>query len=1428
MTERDEYTTTFQKHDGSHVTQVSPTPINMFQNGEWQESSTVLEADSATGGMSVPQNALHPKFKNDATATDAVSVEKDGYTVSYSLQGAGKSTMKRPSASRSRTGGDQLSYPGVFAGTELQYQVQPSSVKETLKLASIPKASQDAYTWKVKAPGLELAVNQDGGVDFTDRNGTVRFRIPTPLMWDSSGVEGESSNATINVPVTVSKAGSTWKITLTPSRSWLTDKARVYPVFIDPTTWGSGPDDIRSYKSDGTLRTDTILVGNARDPGDHYWRSVVHFPYEQLFGKQILDAQVSVAMNGIVGTSNTYGGGVYWANAFSYNGVGAFLATLTVGSTGASSGAGLAQQVSSWVNMGTPGGYIMLTGQESPGAYTLKSLNAALYVSWIDYPATPTAVSPSPTGGARSTLTPTLAVSSSDPSGLGLGYYYRIATGADAETGVVWNSGWTSSNPVTVPQTLLQPNTTYYYHLYVKDPYCNSDNPNPAGSCSQRVSAVYSFTTNTPGVVAQGTTTPAAGSVLVNPTPTLTAQPGTDANGDTLKYQFRITTGADGASGIVAVSDPITAAPISWQVPAGVLQDGVTYSWVVVVDDGYDKSSGSWVNHFRYTTRTGAPGPSPSDTAGGVTVNLANGNANLSFASPTVSTLGGPMGLSFSYNSKAQSTQGLNGTYYDLSSETTPNFSFARTDLASKVKLVRTDPMIRFDWGTNSPAPAVSPVNFMGQWSGFITAPANGSYTFGFVRDNGAKLILNGSTAIDQWTNTVTTTPSWGTGTQLTTGAPGSYSPTPITVQYYNATGAADLELWVQGTYTDGNGVTQTLPPTVVPPSWFTKTVATLPPGWGASTALAGTSAAYVRAEVKEGSIALIDTSGTAHTYTKVSTGGYTPPPGEQGVLAQDGTGMYTLTDEAGTVYQFNTAGRITAITQAMDAKKRATPVLGYRTGTNQLDSISDPLSLVSGSYTRQVRFAYAGDTATAVGLAASDTDASGAACPVPSGYVAAPAGMICRIIYPGHVPGSADTTQLLYSQLTTNVDAAAGGVQLARIIDPGNEVTDFGYSNGLLASIRSATVNDWLLAHPDKNAAAPEVLTQIGYDSSNRVTSITLPAPDGVTSANRPKKTYTYSTNGDGSGSTYVDAAGLTPPTAAPANGHAATATFDTSWRRTTTLTATGLASSTTWNVRDQLTTATDPAGREATTLYDQLNRPTDAYGPAPASCFGTDLKPTAGCAITPAHTSTSYDQGMPGLNAVYYPNTTLSGLPTNYALGVGTADGSVNVNWGTSAPYSGGPTTNWTLQLTGTITFPAAGTYTLNTYADDGTQVWINDVLKISDWIGSGPHFSPSATVTVTAGQTMRIRLAYQQLTAGASLQLLWTPPGGTQTVIPGADLSPNYGLGTGTQTDDSAPTGVTGVTSSQVPAMKTSTSYGASPWLGSRPRRRWTRPG
>ena len=150
--------------------------------------------------------------------------------------------------------------------------------------------------------------------------------------------------------------------------------------------------------------------------------------------------------------------------------------------------------------------------------------------------------------------------------------------------------------------------------------------------------------------------------------------------------------------------------------------------------DGLDQNlDPGWINDFRVNLRLGTSGPSPFDTAGPVAVNLANGNASLGFSSPTVSTLGGPMGLSFSYNSQQSPTvlRGLTGRYYDalnLDQTTTTNFTFTdRTPV-----LVRTDGTLGFSWPDGqSPAPSVKPNYFLGQWTGYIQVPTAGSYTFG-------------------------------------------------------------------------------------------------------------------------------------------------------------------------------------------------------------------------------------------------------------------------------------------------------------------------------------------------------------------------------------------------------------------------------------------------------------------------------------------------------------------------------------------------------------------------------------------------------------------------------------------------------------------------------------------------------------------------
>ncbi|MET4783341.1 PA14 domain-containing protein [Glaciihabitans sp. UYNi722] len=468
-------------------------------------------------------------------------------------------------------------------------------------------------------------------------------------------------------------------------------------------------------------------------------------------------------------------------------------------------------------------------------------------------------------------------------------------------------------------------------------------------------------------------------------------------------------------------------------------------------------------------------------------------------------------------------------------------------------------------------------------------------------------------------------------------------------------------------------------------------------------------------AQVTEGSVALTDDTGTVHTYAKASTGGYTPPTGEYGVVGLDSAGLVTFTDDGGTVYSFNGSGRVATVTPAADSLKPATPVVSYRAGTGQIDKVSDPHSKdAGGNYGREVVFAYSTDTAASIsGLTAADTDsgnvnAVGSACRIPSGYVAAPPGKLCRIIYPGHVAGAGDTTQLFYD---TNG-------QLTQILDPGAEASTFAYNSaGQMTLIRNSLANDWLVADNTRVPAAANATT-IGYDSSNRATSVTLPAPDGVTTANRPQKTYTYDA---ANRTTYVDTTGL-DITTSPI-GHAAKVVYDGALRQISGTSASGLVSTRTWSDKDQLLSSTDPTGLQSTTIYNpQSDRPTDSYGPAPVSCFGSDRTPLASCAITPAHSATSYAQNLAGLNVAYYDNAALSGAPKAFTLGLsGVADGSTNANWATAAPGPGVGVDNASMRMTGTLTFPSAGTYQLSTVVDDGARVWVNDVLRLDAW---APH--------------------------------------------------------------------------------------------------------
>lgn len=1358
---RDEFSTTYQRDDGATVMRLSQDPVNVRSDvGEWEEIDTAVHG--AGDGWAVSAHPLAPKFAQSASDVDAVTVTRGGHEVSFSLLGAAEGAVEAPFWWWDDW--DTLTYRNVIDHADLVYDVEPGAIKETLVLKQKPVRS--TWSWRLDPGELEPRQTEYDSVELVDESGEVVLVIPTPVAWDSSGIEEVRASASTALRVRLFPlSDGAWRYVLVADRSWLDDSDRVYPVHVDPT-FSVGTAGREAYKSDGVHFSNTSYVGNTRENNtNRYWRSVVSFDYGPLPGKFIAGAQFGVGYDNY-GTTSMQEGWVQHASCFGYNCMGPHVANYHLGTGWADTeGSGVAQRLASQLPIGDRPAW-MIGGWEG-SSYSFKRVNVDMWVEYWDYPTLWGYLYPYQGIGLR----PTFLIGTTNPGGRAQQYAFDVATDPGM-TNLVATSGWIGSTSWQVPEGRLRVGTQYYWRAHLVD-----DANGHLGQSTYRATPSYGFSTNQVPFPAVSTASPGnpvteTPQTLTTLTPslTLTGAPTTDSDSAAgMQYQFKLASGADAKSGAIVTSgwlSPDGGGNVSWPVPAGSLQDGGIYTWTVASRDASDTNSANdWVKRFKVDLRLGSSGPSPFDSAGPVTVNLANGNANLSFASPTVNTLGGPMGMSFTYNSQEvkDANRGLVGEYFDARVNGAPPTSVT---FDGKVPLlVRTDPSISFNWGEGSPADAIPADFFMARWTGLVSIPAQYAgqpIQFGVRKDDAARLWVDGEQVVNEWTNT-STTAFWGPSRTYGTSA------MSVRFEYYEHAVYAAAEMLVR---VGGQEF-------VVPPDWFTKRVQTLPAGWSASTPIAGDSTAWVSAQQSTSAVILTDATGKTHTYTRTSVGGYTPPADEYGTVSLDTNGWVVFTDEGGTVYQFGKEGKVAAVTPPPDAQRPASPEI-VTNANGVTTQLRDPVSkTAAGTYERTVSFTYQNGNATA--------------CPQQTGrgYAVTPVDLLCVIAYP-----DGTTTQLFYN----------GDGQLAQILDPGDERSLFGYgSDGLLTQIRDSVAND---AVPTTGALVVDDPAAIGIAYANgKVASVKLPDPAGIDNAKRPTKSYTY-----GSGQTTIAVAGL--------SGTPSTVTFDSAWRQTSATSAMGVTGTQVWHpTKDLVLSSADNAGRTTTRVYNAQDRVTDTYGPAPAACFGSDRRPVAnptvasGCGILPAHSRTEYDTGIAGLHASYYNNETLSGKPVAYGLGIGGSGGSVDRNWGETAPVAGLTADHWSLRLTGLMSFPETGSYTIRMTSDDGVRVWLDDVLYLSQWVPQWPADSTGPAFTVTAGQVKRIRIEYFENAATEVLQLKWATPSsnGAFSIVPGSVLRPDYGLVTGTTADDS-----TSVSGAVAPSVSASFTY-QHPWLG-----------
>ena len=1266
-----------------------------------------LVDDPKTGGLVTAGNAWQVHF--GATADLGVSYVVDGHTVTTApadAEGAKASPAEvvseskgQPAAFGVSTTGNQVVYPDVWPGVDVRYTVTNSAVKEELIIKTAEALARSSYSFAVAGGSVVDGRKGAGWKELSwDGSDKAGFRVEFPPLT----VQNYRGDAAVDAKPQLSIAdagraldGSVLStFTATVDPGWLAAQDGMLPVVVDPSTEiAMATSTWASYSNDGAS-------------------------YGTSYGQ-------------IIGNSRAFGANQYWRSVSQFD----LSPIKSVNGRVTSARIDLSPSSAHW----TPSSYYM--GIYGGFASAWSYAGASPGWNW-SFP-----------GGVAQNV---------------------VHTGDAPDGSAVYGPGGIYGNGGNYGRIWLGDLIDWFV-----DPAGGNVNWAAIGVSSQDVAGQYTFRESQESLwvgydvqsAPANLVAPAdQATVVTGDNPTLSVNGLSDADsGESPPYTFFVVS----TSSTPVVADPrgfcnvgsqivssgwLGRGTQTWNVPGGVLQDGTTYYWgVITVGRFAGAPTCSPVRSFKLDRRTGLNTPSPTESVGAATVNLATGNAVISTGSKSVNSLAGALGMSFTYNSQAQSTQGLKGYYY---------WNQANTNVGSPTisdgapVMQRVDSSVNFDWQTGPPAANLSSLIdwFDIHWTGYVTAQAAGSYVFGGSSDDDLWINIAGSQVFHSACCAGT---AYGSGVTFLAG-----ETKKIDITYKEYTGYANVHVFAKLSGAGGDPFLEN-----------TFAVNTQPQPLSTGWHMSAGGGSYVSATVHDLAVTLTQDDGSSEEYTRpdINTTTFKAPVGSSDLLTRNSDGTLQLVTGDNTTYTFNADGLLTSVVSGTDdrAPSATTYSWSYPAGIAQLTAITDPVSARTATLT------YSGS----------------GTCPTPpSGFDSpTPGGKLCKIDFSAWGAG---TTDLFYS-----------GARLARVLNSaptaGDQITDFGYTGNLINYIRDPLANDAVTAgvRTSTPLSNDPVATLISYDGSSRVTGVQLPQPNASTPPARPSETFAYDSAPVGvtNGQSTVHVAGTSEP-----NGYAKRVTFDNSYRQITASDAAAHTTTQAWDgATDRVSYVDSPDGLRTSTIYDptvQFNtagKPVETWGPAPTSWF-SGATPTGGHgAADVAHTTTSYDGGIVGLKASYWLTPDFAGAPKLHATGVYNGTGAVDHDWGYGNPIDSSPT-GWGLQLDGWLDLSQTGTYTFDVKADGVVSLSVDGVGLLNNLDGSDPNSFADYSTTraiATAGKH-RVSLRFANKNGDAKILFTMGQPNGVW-VEPTSGFTPDYGLVTSTTSPNSTGTGTSTTT-------------------------------
>src|SRR3989440_2926163 len=236
--------------DGTYTAKIYSAPVNWLAGpNNWQPIDNGIVA-AADGSLHNASGSMSMHFAKHSGQGPLVQVSSGGANLGFGAP-TGAADVQ------SVVNGNPIPYPGAFADIDLEYHAEGQKLKEFLVLHKAPAAGSTVqFEFPLQLNGLRAVMEAGGGIGLY-KGKTQVLEIPAGQMSDSKQDPGRGDSATAPVDYSLVQTPGGTSLVVKTDAAWLSNPARKYPVYIDPTVsniYGNGDsytrNDYPTYNSD--------------------------------------------------------------------------------------------------------------------------------------------------------------------------------------------------------------------------------------------------------------------------------------------------------------------------------------------------------------------------------------------------------------------------------------------------------------------------------------------------------------------------------------------------------------------------------------------------------------------------------------------------------------------------------------------------------------------------------------------------------------------------------------------------------------------------------------------------------------------------------------------------------------------------------------------------------------------------------------------------------------------------------------------------------------------------------------------------------------------------------------------------------------------------------------------------------------------------